>query len=97
MKVAFRHTAIDDLEHTYRWLRAQNDQAAERFLAAAQEEIALLSGHPFLGRRRHFQTRGFRSWRIRGFEKHIIYYRVTTRVLEIVRVLHGAREIRDQL
>ncbi|MGE0547524.1 MAG: type II toxin-antitoxin system RelE/ParE family toxin [Kofleriaceae bacterium] len=97
MKVAFRQAAIDDLQRTYDWMTAENPQAADRFLDSVRAEVDLLSGHPFLGRRRHFQTRGMRSWRVRGFEKHILYYRVTSRVLEIIRLLHGARDIRDLL
>jgi toxin ParE1/3/4 len=97
VKVAFRQAAIDDLRRTYQWLAADSAATAERFVAALRAEIELLSGHPFLGRRRNFRTRGLRSWPVRGFEKHILFYRVTSRVVEIVRVLHGSRDIRELL
>ena len=34
-----------------------------------------------------------RVWRVEGFEKHLIFYRPTQGGIEIVRVLHGARDI----
>jgi toxin ParE1/3/4 len=36
---------------------------------------------------------GLRMWPIRGFEKHVIFYRPTPTGVEIVRVLHGARNL----
>ena len=34
-----------------------------------------------------------RRWHIDGFDDHLIIYRETERGIEIVRVLHGARDI----
>ena len=36
---------------------------------------------------------GLRVWRIEGFPKYLIFYRLVTGGIEIVRVLHGARDI----
>ena len=36
---------------------------------------------------------GLRVWRIQGFEKHLIFYRPVADGIEIVRVLHGARDL----
>jgi toxin ParE1/3/4 len=36
---------------------------------------------------------GLRSWRMRGFESWLVFYRVTEEAVEIVRVLHGARDL----
>ena len=35
---------------------------------------------------------GIRMWPIRGFEKHIIYYRARESGILVIRVLHGARD-----
>jgi toxin ParE1/3/4 len=37
---------------------------------------------------------GIRQWRIPGFEKYLIFYRPLEDGIEILRVLHGARDIR---
>ncbi len=36
---------------------------------------------------------GLRRWRVPGFENHLIFYRVTEEAIEVIRVLHGARDI----
>ena len=41
--------------------------------------------------------RDIRVWPIRGFKNHLIFYRVQTDRLEIVRVLHGAQNIEKAL
>jgi toxin ParE1/3/4 len=32
-------------------------------------------------------------WLVKGFEKYLIFYRTTDELVEIVRVLHAARDI----
>jgi toxin ParE1/3/4 len=36
---------------------------------------------------------GLRLWRIKGFEKYRIFYRPKGQGIEVVRVLHGHRDI----
>jgi len=51
---------------------------------------------PQMGTPRQFRNSrliGLRMWRVPGFEKHLIFYRVTEGGIEVVRVLHGARDI----
>lgn len=36
---------------------------------------------------------GLRRWPIQGFEKHLIFYLVFENTIDIVRVLHSARDI----
>ncbi len=40
---------------------------------------------------------GLRVWRVEGFEKHLIFYRATDDGIEVVRVVHGARDISSVL
>jgi toxin ParE1/3/4 len=51
---------------------------------------------PELGERQAFakgRLLGLRAWQIRGFENHIIFYRPVEDGIEVVRVLHAARDI----
>lgn len=34
-----------------------------------------------------------RSWRVRGFPRHLIFYRALPDRVQILRVLHGARDL----
>jgi toxin ParE1/3/4 len=39
------------------------------------------------------QLAGLRTFRIRGFENHLAFYRAIEGGIEVVRVLHGSRDI----
>jgi toxin ParE1/3/4 len=69
------------------------ESAAERFKPAVQEAAQFLGQWPFAGRCRHFRTPGLRSWQVPGFERYLIFYRVTDDRLDIVRVLYGMRDL----
>ena len=36
---------------------------------------------------------GLRKWSVKGFEKHLIFYLSVDNYIEIVRILHAARDI----
>lgn len=46
--------------------------------------------------RRDFTTpglEGIRSWVVKGFENYIVFYREIPGAIEVLRVLHGARDV----
>jgi len=93
LKVAYRKRAVADVQRLYDYFLDNSVRTAEAFLAAIDAEIALLTAHPFLGRLRYFAGRaGIRSFRVRGFEDILIFYHPGS-ILEIIRVLHGARRL----
>jgi len=70
--------------------------ASERLLTAAENAFARLAEMPGLGvaYSSAFGSQvGLRRWPVPGFRNHLIFYRPTTTGIEIVRVLHGARDI----
>lgn len=78
------------------YISVDNEDLSRRFLAAADATFADLLSSPGLGRVRELRAarlRGLRSWRIRGFENWLVFYRVTEEAIEVVRVLHGARDV----
>ncbi len=97
MKLTIRQAALDDIASSVTWLSREHLDIANAFLTAIEAEFVLLAAHPFLGRKRFFEVRSIRSWRVRGFEKHLIFYRITSASLDIIRVLHGARDVRTML
>ena len=69
---------------------------AERFLRAAERSISRLATSPHLGWPRESpdpRLPGIRTWRIEGFEQHLVFYRPSRDSLLILRVLHGSRDI----
>lgn len=72
--------------------------AALRFLDAAEAFSTLLRS-PDLGSLGEFQSprlKGVRRWRVDGFEKYLVFYRVHDVGIEVIRVIHGARDIEAQ-
>jgi toxin ParE1/3/4 len=95
-RIVRRAAARQDLIDSYAFIGMDDLDAAERFHAAAQETIKRLGENPRIGKLREFsiqRLRGIRSWPIRGFENWLIFYRVLPDGIEILRVIHGAREL----
>jgi toxin ParE1/3/4 len=76
---------------------AGDDAAAtSRFLAAAEKSFRQLARSSKMGAAGEFTSphlAGIRRWRVSGFENYLIFYRPRDDGVEIVRVLHGARNI----
>lgn len=75
---------------------------AERFLDAAESTIRRLADMPAMGRAfdaRRRRLAGIRVFPVRAFRKHLIFYRPLAhdRGVEVIRVLHSARDIRTAL
>jgi toxin ParE1/3/4 len=88
--------AAADLIDIALFIAEDNLDAAECFLDAAEAAFALLASLPSMGRAVTFQSpaaQGMRVWRVQGFERYLIFYRAVEHGIEIVRVLHGARDI----
>ncbi|MBN2311863.1 MAG: type II toxin-antitoxin system RelE/ParE family toxin [Candidatus Hydrogenedentes bacterium] len=70
--------------------------AAEGFLDAVEHACAALADLPEMGAPRHFDSPalcGVHMWCIRGFEKHLIFYRPLDTGIDVIRVLHAGRDI----
>lgn len=74
--------------------------AALRFLDALEETLNLLAGMPELGRIRTFDAAtltGLRSIQVKGFDNYLVFYRPIESGVEVVRILHGARDLPSSL
>lgn len=80
------------------YLLEGSEAVSERFERSVKESLAWILENPSCGApRRSFSPRldGLRMWPVRGFENHLVFYRETEETVEVVRVLHGARDIED--
>lgn len=75
---------------------AERDQTVEeRFCQALEKTINTLVRSPDLGERCRFRSpavKGMRVWQVTGFPNYLIFYRANGNLLEILRVLHAARD-----
>jgi toxin ParE1/3/4 len=71
-------------------------ETALRFYDAAAATFENLAQMPGMGEQRvssNPRLAGLRVWRIDGFPNHLVFYRPIAGGIEIVRVLHGARDV----
>jgi toxin ParE1/3/4 len=71
-------------------------EKADTFLDAAQKTFESLAAMPLMGSlRSHLAAEipDLRQWRIKGFEDYLIFYRPLADGVEIIRILHGKRNI----
>ncbi len=95
-RVIWRSLAVRDLGEAYLYIGEDSLEAAERLLDAVERSIELLLENPGAGSPRRFRstrTRGIRSWALSDFPNYLIFYRVAGDDLEILRFLHGARDL----
>ena len=91
-----RPKARRDIWEIADYIAADNIEASDRFLDEVQNAFQQLAGMPLMGSARRFRRpslQGVRLWPIPHFEKHLVIYRPRKDGVEIVRVLHGARNI----
>ncbi len=94
--VIWHRLAEEDLTEAYLSIGANSPAAAERLLDAVQDSVQFLLENPGAGRLREFRSsraQGVRSWLVKGFRVYLIFYRTDGNDLEIVRFIHGARDI----
>jgi toxin ParE1/3/4 len=96
MSVQKMKQAHADLIEIADYIAADNPEAAERFLDAAEEAFAQLAAMPSIGQTVPFHStvaQGIRVWRVQGFERYLIFYQPQDSGITVIRVLHSARDV----
>ena len=84
--------ASGDLTEIWSYIADDSAGNADAFIDKLYETMQLLSRQPGSGRHREELASGIQSF---PFGRYIIFYRAVTSGIEIVRVLHGARDIEN--
>jgi len=96
MNYKVRPAARRDLIRYWKTIRADNPDAADCFLEAAEQTFAEIARQPdllghHLGFRRHAGVRSFRA--PPPFDRYLIFFQCHLRHVEFKRVVHGARHL----
>jgi toxin ParE1/3/4 len=86
--------ALADFDDIYDYIARDNPRAAAQVLRSLDESIQLLSDQPKMGK--VFRHRRLRL-RLLTHDDYLVFYRERPGVIEIVRVIHGRRNIPDIL
>mgnify|MGYP001258239030 FL=1 len=85
-----RPLAKIDLADIWDYIAEDNESRADAFIDAIDQKFHVLAERPAMGRPRDELAEGIRSFPI---GQYIIFYQPVPGGVEIVRVLHGARDI----
>jgi len=100
-RILIRPAAGRDLDEQAAYLAAhRNVEMALRFYRAAEGTFRLLATHPEIGRVVPCRTPLFgdvRIFSLKEFPKQLVFYRPAEGGIEILRILHGARDIESLL
>ena len=92
MRTVVRTTeAEEDLIGIWIYIARDNPAAADATLRGIDEKFSMLAENPRIGRALPELRKGMRRW---PFGEYLILYREIPEGVEIVRVVHGARDLK---
>lgn len=87
----FTTDAFRDLEEIVRYIGARNPDAATRLTDRLEAECWRLARDPGIGQPRPDLAQGLRFFPVGNY---LIFYRESSEGIQVIRVLHGARDYR---
>ncbi|MBD2197894.1 MULTISPECIES: type II toxin-antitoxin system RelE/ParE family toxin [Calothrix] len=91
-----RPQVIRDLIDLATYIAQDNLNVSDSFLIAAEATFKQLAKTPAIGKVCQFTNPNLADIRqisIKGFKKYLIFYRITESAVDILRVIHSARDI----
>lgn len=90
-RVRVSRAAKNDLDEIWFYIARDDIDAADRFVDFLTDKFPLLASSPAMGRARDELQPGLRSFPVK---RYLIFYRQRKGGIDIVRVIHGARDFR---
>jgi toxin ParE1/3/4 len=92
--------ADQDIDEQFAFISVGSENKARKFYEAVFQTMEDLAQMPYKGAVCRFaeaELHGLRRWHVKGFMKHLIFYRMEEDTLVIVRILHAARDLENVL
>ncbi len=99
-RIRRRLKAAQDAENIADYIAKDSLEAAVRFLENTESTLRELANSPAMGspfESDHAELSNLRFRRVKGFPNHVIFYVAHTDAIEVVRILHGARDLDTEL
>jgi toxin ParE1/3/4 len=99
-QVIVRNRATQDIRQQANYILVNgNRESGEKFLKFVEYAFTQLAITPNMGKVvSSLSDMGtIRQWRIKNFKDYLIFYKVQEEQVEVLRVLHGARDLEDLL
>jgi toxin ParE1/3/4 len=88
-----RPLASDDIAEIWDHIADDSLRAADRWIDQLDEQFGLLASQPLMGRAREELSPGLRSF---PFGRYVIFYEPIEGGIDVVRLLHSARDVDAQ-
>ena len=88
--------ASQDLDDIYNFIAQSNPDTALKFFDAARQTFSQLAKNPGIGTIYEVskpELQGLRKWRVRKFDKYIIFYRYFEDIVEVIRIIYARRDL----
>lgn len=99
-RIRRRLKAAQDAENYADYIAQNSLEAAVRFLENTESTLRYLAENPGIGcpfESDNPELANLRFRRVKGFPNHLIFYTDHTDAIEVVRILHGARDLDTEL
>ncbi len=80
-----------DINNISDWIARDSESAAEKWLEELDEKLKVVATMPGIGTDRSDLRKGLRSY---AFDNYLIFFKPTKSGVDIIRVIHGARDYR---
>ena len=95
---AFTPQAADDLSEIWSFIARDSFEAADRVESAIFQACELVAGSPLAGFiRRDLTVLPVRFWVVQPYSNYLVIYDPEKRPVQIIRILHAARNLRSFL
>lgn len=94
--ITLRPQARHDIVDLAIYMADQSPDAAARFMDSAEHTCEFLRQNPQAGAfypTENNRLTGLRVFQIHGFPNHLVFYQESANGIEVLRVLHGARNV----
>ena len=92
MRLELTTPAREDLLDVWAYIAGHDETAADKYLEGLRKRALELIKHPELGRKRDEIIPGIRSLL---FRNHLIFYRLETSAIQVLRILHGNMDLKQ--
>lgn len=95
MTVTYDDGVFEELVNLSAYLAEQSEDLAQGFLNSCDATFQFLALNRYVGSRREFENEALsdvRMWRVKGFDKYLIFYCPTVTGIRILHVLHSSMD-----
>lgn len=96
LNIHIRPQAKYDIESIIDWLKQENTTIVKPFLQQLQTTFDTLADFPEIGHLRRYNNpalKNIRMFPVKNYSTYLIFYQTSPADIQIIRVLHGARDI----